>query len=87
MNQTTLTDADRAILSRLKLPALRNESRADDNVDFRAMLAIECHAEREWRINGRAVTPADCIGVQGYANGRNLNLREKYELAHGEAFA
>lgn len=35
--QTTLSDADRAILSRLALPALRNESRTDDSTDYRAM--------------------------------------------------
>ncbi len=41
MKQTTLTDADRAILARLKLPACRNESRGDDLTDFLCMLARE----------------------------------------------
>lgn len=41
MNQTTLTDTDRAIISRLALPALRNESRGDDCTDYLNMLARE----------------------------------------------
>ncbi len=41
MQQTTLTDQDRAILARLKLPALRNESRGDDLTCFLNMLARE----------------------------------------------
>lgn len=38
--QTTLSDADRAILSRLALPALRNASRMDDSTDYRTMLTL-----------------------------------------------
>ncbi len=83
---TKHTDEDIAILARM--PVFAALALVDaDSVDFRAMLAIECHVEREWRVNGRAMTPADCLGVHGYANGRNLNLRETYELAHGKNFA
>ena len=87
MNQTTLTDQDRAILARLKLPACRNESRSDDSVDYRAMFAIEVRNERAWRIEGRALKPADVIGVQGYFDGANRNLREVVERNNGEPLA
>ncbi len=77
---TEHTDEDIAILARM--PVFTALALIDaDSIDFRAMLEIECHVEREWRVNGRAMTPADCLG------GRNLNLRETYELAHGENFA
>ncbi len=83
---TEHTDEDIAILARM--PVFTALTIIDaDRIDFRAMLAIEYHVEREWRVNGRAMTPADCLGVHGYANGRNLNLRETYELAHEENFA
>ncbi len=42
--QTILTDEDRAIISRLSLPALRNDSRKDDWEDFRLMSMCAAHA-------------------------------------------
>lgn len=42
MQQTALTDHDRAIISRLALPALRNELRTDDATDYRTMRKFEC---------------------------------------------
>jgi hypothetical protein len=51
-----------------------------DSIDYRAMMAREVFKEREWRIGGVSVTPAECAL-------RDLdpaNLRVTVELINGE---
>jgi hypothetical protein len=66
---------------------LKERSAQQDNIDYRAMFAIEVRKERAWRIEGRALKPADMIGVQGYFDGGNRNLREVVERNNGEKLA
>lgn len=66
MEQTTLTDQDRAILSRLAMPALRNESRTDDSADYRAMRARN-RVKARWNAK-----PRDCVEWEIYWS-RNLS--------------
>jgi len=62
VNQTTLTDQDRAILARLKLPACRNESRGDDTTDFLTMLARDRSTPVE-PIGGLALSPSPLTAI------------------------
>ena len=78
MNQTTLTDQDRAILARLKLPACRNESRGDDKTDFLNMLARDSinAYNAYWQLGHQS--PRALLFTEGLENpgGLRLWLRE-----------
>lgn len=55
-------------------------SRRDDEArDFAAMVAIAVYAEREWRVAGRKVTPAERVRAFG-----DTGLRETIETENGE---
>lgn len=83
--QTTLSDADRAILSRLALPALRNESRTDDSTDYRAMLAREVWREEQWRTCNVRHSAADLTRMDEMLRDEDdSSLRANLETRNGE---
>lgn len=74
IEQTTLTDTDRAILSRLKLPACRNESRSDDARDYRTLLARESiNAYNAFHKLGRQ-SPRALLFTEGLENPGSLRM-------------
>lgn len=84
---TILTEEDHAILYGRFGEFAAEEIAVNENIDYRAMFAIEVRKERAWRIEGRALKPADMIGVQGYFDGSNRNLREVVERNNGGPLA
>lgn len=52
--------------------------RADDNVDFRAMLAREVYSERMWRIRNVRLTPEGAV-LQELIDGAPLRIRVEYD--------
>lgn len=52
----------------------------DDDIDYRAMMAREVFKEREWRMGGIAVTPAECA----LRDLEPANLRMTIEQINGE---